>query len=471
MDQVEQLAGKLPTDPKSDMTLSTSGSSDQDSERASDKALRRLGPFLALMFAISIADRTNVGFAKEALKIDVGIGDAAYAFGAGIFFIGYAIFEIPSNLILHRVGAKIWLSRIMITWGIASASMMFTHNEMSFYILRFLVGITEAGFSPGVVLFSTYWFTSKNRGKALGIYYMGLPAALVIGSALSGVLMQVMKGYLGLRNWQWMFLLEGLAACVVGCVTFFYLDSRPRDAKWLTHAERDALERELAAEEQNKQGDSSHSILSMLTDRFVIAFVAIYFAIQVGNYGVIFYLPSQIAAIVHTDINAKVGLIVAIPWLCAFVALRIITGLADAAGTHRQYAMILLSVAAFGIIASTQISHVVPTVLAFCLAAVGFVVVQPLFWTLPTAYLNGRAAASGIAFIGSIGNLGGFVAPTLKTAAEKIYGNRSAGMFLLSGIALTGVVLLSRMNQDFASTDSRRLEAVPSQGDRVKREK
>ena len=446
MNRTERLRGKRSiADSDSEEMISPSESNIQDLELASGKALRRLGPFLALMFAISIADRTNVGFAKEALKVDIGIGDAAYALGAGVFFIGYAIFEIPSNLILHRVGAKVWLSRIMVTWGVASASMMFTHNEASFYILRFLVGITEAGFSPGVVLYCTYWFTSKDRGKALGIYYMGLPAALVVGSALSGALMQVMKGYLGLRNWQWMFLLEGLAACGVGVLTFFYLDSRPRNAKWLTQAERDILESELATEEKEKRGESPRSILSVLTDRFVIGFVAIYFAIQVGNYGVIFYLPSQMASILSSDINAKVGMIVAIPWLCAFVALPIITGLADAARAHRQYATILLSVAAFGLIASTQMSQLIPTILAFCLAAVGFVVVQPVFWTLPTSYLEGRAAASGIAFIGSLGNLGGFVGPTLKTAAEKISGHRSSGMLFLSGIALVGAVLLNRM--------------------------
>src|ERR1700761_626189 len=173
------------------------------------KARARLGPFLALMFSIAILDRSNVGFAREALRVDSHIGDAAFALGAGIFFIGYGLFEVPSNLILHRVGAKVWLSRIMITWGLASAAMMFAHGERSFYLLRFLVGAAEAGFSPGVVLYTTYWFPNRERSRALGVYYMGLPAALALGSALSGALMQAMGGVLGLRNWQWMFLIEG----------------------------------------------------------------------------------------------------------------------------------------------------------------------------------------------------------------------------------------------------------------------
>lgn len=424
----------------------------QAARTASQKALRRLGPFLALMFAISILDRANVGFAKEALKADVGIGDTAFAFGAGIFFVGYALFEIPSNLMLHRVGAKLWLSRIMVTWGISSALMMFIHSNISFYVLRFLVGVAEAGFSPGVVLYCTYWFTKQDRGKALGIYYMGLPAALVIGSAVSGALMGGMKGYLGLHNWQWMFLLEGLTASAVGVVAYFYLASKPRDASWLTSEERDALECQLALEERERPRASSQHLISVLTNRLVVVFVAIYFAIQVGAYGVIFYLPSHIATIMATEMNTRVGLIVAIPWSCAFVALRIITKVADAKGNHRQYAMILLVLAAFGMVASTQTSHLILTTIAFSLAAIGFVVVQPLFWTLPTAYLNGRAAAAGIALIGSIGNLGGFVAPTLKTVAERAFGSQNAGMLFLSAIALVGVFLLAWVKQDLGNS-------------------
>ena len=195
------------------------------------KARLRLAPFLALMFSLAMLDRSNVGFVKQALQLDANIGAAAYALGAGMFFIGYAVFEIPSNLMLQRLGAKVWLSRIMITWGLASAAMMFVRDETSFYILRFILGVTEAGFSPGVILFSTYWFPARDRSKALGIYYFGLPIALVLGGPLSGFLLDTTGGMLGLRNWQWMFIIEGLAACVVGVIAFFYLTSRPRDAK------------------------------------------------------------------------------------------------------------------------------------------------------------------------------------------------------------------------------------------------
>jgi sugar phosphate permease len=406
------------------------------------KARMRLAPFLALMFALSMLDRSNVGFVKQALQADANIGNAAFALGAGIFFIGYAVFEIPSNLMLHRVGAKIWLSRIMITWGLASAAMMLVHDETSFYVLRFILGVAEAGFSPGVILYCTYWFPARERGKTLGIYYFGLPMALVLGSPLSGYLMEVMGGRLGLHNWQWMFLIEGLAASIVGVIAFFYLVSKPRQAKWLTAAEKDALEGAIAAEDRHKVAHGPATALTALGDWNVLRFVAIYFAIQVSVYGVIFYLPTRISELTGNAIGAKVGLLTAIPWFCALIALRFITGYADSKGKHRQLAIAMLAMAAAGIALSTLGHHIGPVLVAFCIATVGFVVVQPLFWTLPTAYLSGTAAASGIAMIGALGNLGGFIAPTLKTAMETLFHSQRAGMFALAFAGVVGVLLL-----------------------------
>lgn len=406
------------------------------------KARLRLAPFLALMFALSMLDRSNVGFVKQALQVDANIGNAAFALGAGIFFIGYAVFEIPSNLMLHRVGAKIWLSRIMITWGLASAAMIFVHDETSFYVLRFILGVAEAGFSPGVILYCTYWFPARERGKTLGIYYFGLPTALVFGSPLSGYLMEVMGGRLGLHNWQWMFLIEGLAASIVGVIAFFYLVSKPRQAKWLTTPEKDALESAIAAEDQHKIQHGPATALSALCDWDVLRFVAIYFAIQVSVYGVIFYLPTRISELTGSAIGSKVGFLTAIPWLCALIALRFITGYADAKGKHRHLAVAMLAMAAAGIALSTLGHHIGPVLVAFCVATVGFVVVQPLFWTLPTAYLSGTAAASGIAMIGALGNLGGFIAPTLKTAMEALFHSQRAGMFTLAFAGIVGVLLL-----------------------------
>lgn len=409
------------------------------------KAHLRLAPFLALMFALAMLDRSNVGFVKQALQFDAHISNAAFALGAGIFFIGYAVFEIPSNLMLHRVGAKLWLSRIMVTWGLASAAMMFVHDETSFYILRFILGVTEAGFSPGVILFSTYWFPAQDRGKALGVYYFGLPIALVLGGPLSGFLLDTTGGMLGLRNWQWMFIIEGLAASVVGVIAFFYLTSRPRDARWLSVEEREALENAIAQEDRNKVAHGPSTALAALTDARVLRFVLIYFAVQVSVYGVIFYLPTRIAELTGSAIGLKVGLLTAIPWLCALVAMRFITRHADATGRHRKLAACMLGLAACGILVSTMVNAIAPVLLAFCFATVGFVVVQPLFWTLPTAYLSGPAAASGIALIGSLGNLGGFIAPTLKTAIETAFGSQQAGMIALAAAGFIGVLLLQSL--------------------------
>ncbi|WER45482.1 MFS transporter [Cupriavidus sp. WKF15] len=429
---------------------------------AVSKARLRLTPFLALMFALSMLDRSNVGFVKQALMVDSNIGNAAYALGAGIFFIGYAVFEIPSNLILHRVGAKVWLSRIMVTWGLASAAMMFAHDETSFYVLRFILGVAEAGFSPGVILFSTYWFPASQRGKALGMYYFGLPVALVLGGPISGLLLDVMGGQLGLRNWQWMFIIEGLAAVVVGVIAFFYLVSKPRDAKWLSDDEKAALETAIAAEDSHKVAHGPATALSALGNWQVLRFVAIYFAIQVSVYGVIFYLPTRISELTGTAVGAKVGLLTAIPWLCAVIALRVITGMADAKGKQREFAMAMLAMAAAGIGLSTLGHELVPVLLAFCIATVGFVVVQPLFWTLPTAYLSGTAAASGIALIGALGNLGGFIAPTLKTAVEAAFHSQRAGMLALAIAGAVGVLLLMSVG-----ARARRAAALPLGSSRV----
>jgi MFS family permease len=424
------------------------------------KARLRLAPFLALMFALAMLDRSNVGFVKQALQLDANISNAAFALGAGIFFIGYAVFEIPSNLMLHRVGAKIWLSRIMITWGLASAAMMFVHNETSFYVLRFILGITEAGFSPGVILFSTYWFPARDRGKALGVYYFGLPIALVLGGPLSGFLLETTGGMLGLHNWQWMFIIEGVAASVVGVIAFFYLTSRPRDAKWLTAEERTALENEIAQEDRKKVAHGPTTALAALKDARVLRFVLIYFAIQISVYGVIFYLPTRVSELTCSAIGFKVGLLTAIPWFCALLAMRFITRYADASGKHRQLAACLLGMAACGILASTLGNAIAPVLLAFCIATIGFVVVQPLFWTLPTAYLSGPAAASGIALIGSLGNLGGFIAPTLKTAVETAFHSQRAGMFALAAAGLVGVALLLSIGAAARRISPVRLETV-----------
>ena len=411
-------------------------------QQALSKIRWRILPFVALMFAMAIIDRSNIGFAKHALQADTGLSNAAFALGAGIFFIGYAVFEVPSNLMLHKIGARIWLSRIMVTWGLVSAAMMFAHDETSFYILRFLLGVAEAGLSPGVVLYLTYWFPQNQRGSAYGIYYFGVPVSLMVGGPVSGWLLE--SAQFGLTGWQWMFVTEGLAASIIGVFAFFYLTDKPRDAKWLNTEEKAAIEHELEKEQLQKANKGPSSWRAAMFNPVVLYFTLIYFTIQVSVYGVLFYLPTRIAELLGTGIGLKVGALTSIPWIATVIMLYLVTRHADRKGQQTRYAALMLAMAAVGMIGSTLSGNLVLVIVAFCVAAAGFITVQPLFWTLPTRFLGGAAAASGIAVIGALGNLGGFLAPTVKTWAEGYFNNPHAGMYFLAGMAVLGALMLIR---------------------------
>ncbi|MBP3364159.1 MAG: MFS transporter [Pseudomonas sp.] len=411
-------------------------------QQALSKIRWRILPFVALMFAMAIIDRSNIGFAKHALQADTGLSNAAFALGAGIFFVGYAVFEVPSNLMLHKIGARIWLSRIMVTWGLVSAAMMLAHDETSFYILRFLLGVAEAGLSPGVVLYLTYWFPQNQRGSAYGIYYFGVPVSLMVGGPVSGWLLE--SAQFGLTGWQWMFVTEGLAASIIGVFAFFYLTDKPRDAKWLNTEEKAAIEHELEKEQLQKANKGPSSWRAAMFNPVVLYFTLIYFTIQVSVYGVLFYLPTRIAELLGIGIGLKVGALTSIPWIATVCMLYLVTRHADRKGQQTRYAALMLAMAAVGMIGSTLSGNLVLVIMAFCVAAAGFITVQPLFWTLPTRFLGGAAAASGIAVIGALGNLGGFLAPTVKTWAEGYFNNPHAGMYFLAGTALLGALMLIR---------------------------
>lgn len=404
------------------------------------KATLRLIPILLLMYILAFLDRANLGFAKVAFQADTGISDAAYALGAGIFFLGYAAFEIPSNLIMRRVGAKIWLARIMISWGIVSALMMFATEEWIFYLLRVLLGITEAGFFPGVILFLTYWIPLEFRGRVNGLFYFGAPLAFIFGGPLSGMLLDL-DGLGGLAGWQIMFLVTGAITVVVGIVAFFYLDNGPRDAKWLSEPERELLVAAIDSEDEAKADHSPRGALRALADPKILYFAAIYFAIQMSVYGITFYLPTQIAELVGSDVGLGVGLLTAVPWGFALLVTFVLSRLADRTGQRRLIAASALFAAAIGIVLSGVIENPVLGLASLSLGAAGFIAVQPVFWTLPTSFVVGAAAASGIALINSLGSLGGFVAPIAKTWAEGAFGP-AAGLTLLAIIAAVGALLI-----------------------------
>lgn len=410
-------------------------------QRAVSRARWRLMPFLVLMYILAYLDRANVAYAKQAFQASTGVSEAAFAFGAGIFFIGYALFEIPSNLILHRVGARVWLARIMVTWGLLAACMAFASTDSLFSGLRFMLGIAEAGFFPGVILYLTLWFPARERGQMLGLFYLSQPLCFIFGGPLSGGLLSL-DGLWGLHGWQLMFIVEGLAAAVVGVIAFFYLTSRPDDAHWMPKDERDALAAELERERQRKALHGNLKLGSALKDPLVLHFALTYFLIAMCGYGIAFYLPAQIGTLLGMKVGLQVSLVSAIPWTCAFIVCLFWPGMAVRSGRRRTFAVISLLCAGLGMIATGYASPLIGVSL-LCVSVVGLISAQPIFWTFPSGYLGGVAAAGGIALINALGNLGGFVAPTLKVFAEARLQTPTAGFWVIGAGALLAAVMIS----------------------------
>jgi MFS family permease len=418
-----------------------SGNSQDCLNHAIARMRRRLVPFLVMMYVVSFLDRSNIGFAKQALETSVGISPRSYALAAGLFFISYALCGFPSNLTLHRVGARLWMSIITVAWGTISMATMFVQGSSSLYALRLLLGITEAGFFPGVILYLTYWFPGRVRGQIMGLFYVGLPVALIFGGPLSGFLLEL-HSVAGLQGWQWMFLIEGFIAVLVGVATYWFLDDRPADVAWMPSTERIALTEALSAEERERRALSPTSILKMITDFRVLFYLTIYALIQTSIYGVIFYLPTEVSALIHKPAGITVGFVTAIPWAFALVAIVWLPKIADHFQNHRICASITLLIGGCA-------SFVFPTagpvvgIAALSIAISALSAVQPLFWTFPTKYLAGRAAAGGIAVI-ALGNLGGFIAPNLKVWADLHFQSENAGLYLLAALTVlnSGLILL-----------------------------
>jgi MFS family permease len=417
-------------------------------DRAVARARGRLVPFLLLMYVLAFLDRTNIGFAKDAFQASAGISTTAYAFGAGIFFLAYAVLGVPANLVLHRVGARVWMCLMMVAWGLVAAATMFVTGDITFYIARLLLGAAEAGFFPGVILYVTYWFPRRDRGQILGLFYFGAPLSFIFGSPLSGMLLDL-HGLLGLAGWKWMFLIEGALASVVGIWAWFYLQDRPGDAHWLAGDEREALAGTMAAEARAIETEGVGKIGAAFANGRVWQFVAIYFLIQMSVYGVIFFLPAQVAALLGVKVGLEVGLVTAIPWACALAATYFLPRLADRTGRHRGLAALTLAVSGLGIAVSAASGPAVALV-ALCFAAAGFIAVQPVFWTFPTSYLGGTAAAAGIALINSVGGLGGFVAPNVKAWSDA-WAGEPAGLYMLAAATLLGAIGIATLRKSPAA--------------------
>jgi sugar phosphate permease len=402
--------------------MTTSGASQEvpsEFERQTyRKVTRRLLPFLFLCYILAYIDRVNVGFAKLQMQADLGLSDSAYGFGAGLFFIGYFFFEVPSNVLMRRIGARIWIARIMILWGLISSSMMFARSETSFYALRFLLGIAEAGFFPGVILYLTFWYTRTHRARMVATFMTAIPIAGVFGGPVSGWIMQQMGGVGGLRNWEWLYLVEGMPSVLVGVLVLAYLDNGPTSARWLTDGEKALLASRLEEEEALKpaEGRAVHGIGAAFRSPRVWLFCAIYFAIVMGNYGLTFWLPQIISETVASD-PWRVGLVSMIPWGAGAVTMVLVGHSSDRHGERRWHIAVpaMVGAVAFTLSGLPGIGGWTG-VFFLTIATAGTMAAMSCFWSLPTAFLSGAGAAAGIAWVNSVGNLSGYVSPFLVGA-------------------------------------------------------
>jgi len=401
-------------------------------ESAASKVKRHVLPLFLIMFIANYIDRVNIGFVNTHMQTDLGIGAAAYGLGSGLFFVGYALFEVPSNVLMARFGARAWLTRIMFTWGLVAGAMAFTWNDTSFYVMRFLLGVAEAGFFPGVVYYLTQWLPQKERGKAVAIFLGGSALASVLSGPVSGALLSI-RGF-GLHGWQWMFLIEGLFSIALCAVSWFMLKSHPRDAKWLTAQEQHALGAAIATEQAEREaaGNAHLPVTKLLKDPQIVLFCLLYFAIQLTIYAATFWLPTIIRKMGGLS-DFQVGLYNAVPWLIAMFAMYCFAVLSAKWRFQQAWLALALIIAACGLFASTSANPVFSFV-AICFSAIGFKAAASLFWPLPQGYLDVRVAAGVIALINSVGNLGGFFAPAAFGYLQQHTGSISGGLYGL-GIA------------------------------------
>ncbi|MCA1491241.1 MFS transporter [Ensifer sp. NBAIM29] len=407
-------------------------------DRAYAKVFWRIIPFLMLSYMVAYLDRVNVGFAKLQMSSELGLSEAAYGIGAGIFFIGYFLFEVPSNVILNRVGARVWIARIMITWGAISAAFVFTTSETVFYVLRFLLGVAEAGFFPGIILYLTCWYPSHRRARIVATFMSAIPISAIFGNPLSGLIIDSFHGTHGLSGWQWMFLIEAIPAVLLGMVTLFYLDDRIGDAKWLTDVEKNALTVNISADNRAK-ASSPHGVASTMTDPRVWLMCLIYFCFVLGQYGLNFWMPTMVKATGVAG-NLQIGLISAIPYIFTFVAMLALGRSSDRLRERRWHLIVPALIAAGGFVTATMAGSTTVAILCLSLAAAGAISCAPLFWSLPTAFLAGTGAAAGIAWINSVGNLAGFLGPFMVGYLKDFTGSNSAGMYFLAAVLVVGAL-------------------------------
>jgi MFS family permease len=402
------------------------------------KVLRRLVPFLVLCYATSYLNRVNIGFAKLEMLSDLSFSETVFGLGAGLFFVGYFLFEVPSNMLLHRFGANRWIARIMISWGVLSAGFAFVDSAKSFYVLRFLLGVAEAGFYPGVIFYLSYWVPSAYRGRAIALMMSAIPLSAIVGNPLSGWIMDGMQDVAGLDGWKWMFILEAGPAVLTGVAVLFYLDNSIADAKWLSQSEKTALEAEMARERATQvRGVEDGS--SAFKDPRIWLMCMIYFCFVMGQYGLTFWMPTLIKAVGVTG-NLKIGAMSAIPYIVTLIVMNLLGRSADRRRERRWHLIVPALVGAVGFGLAPIVPGIGLAIVALSLAAGGAISCAPLFWSLPTAFVSGAAAAVGIAVINSVGNLAGFAAPYMIGVITDATGSAEFGMYVIGGGLVVGAL-------------------------------
>ncbi len=398
----------------------------------------RIIPFLFLCYILAYLDRVNVGFAKLQMSADLSLSDAAFAAGAGIFFIGYFFFEVPSNLLLKKYGARMWIARIMISWGIISSCMMFVNDKWSLYIIRFLLGVAEAGFFPGIIFYLTLWYPLSRRSTRTAWFVSAIAVAGVIGNPISGWIMDSLSGAMGVAGWQWLFLLEGIPSVIVGFLVFYCLDSGIEDARWLNVEEKALLSNNLYAEDRQKPG---HKLIDAFKSGRVWILCAVYFTLVIGLYGITFWLPTIVNAFGIRDYFG-VGMVTAIPYAAAVIGMVILSRHSDKTGERRLHYVFNMTAGAVGLVLSAVFaSNPVLAIIFLSVATIGVIGSIPLFWPIPSAFLAGTAAAAGIGLVNSVGNLGGYIGPNVQIWARHISSDPSASLYIIAGILMTGAGL------------------------------
>lgn len=406
------------------------------------KVAWRLVPFICLLYVMNILDRANVGFARLKMEADLGLSEATFNLGYGMFYVGYLLFEVPSNLLLRRVGARIWISRIMVSWGVISAATMFAWDQWSFYFLRVLLGIAEAGFFPGIILYLSYWFPDQQRAKMTAFFMLAIGLANVFGNPLSGWIMQTMEGQGGLHGWQWLFLVEGIPSILLGIMVFFYLTDKPKDAHWLANEERQWLIEKMDAEETERAAAHQASHLSAIFHWRVWWLIAIYFTVAVTSNAGGAYFPKLIKELYAESSTLTIGLLSAIPHLGAVICMSLWGIHSDRQRERRRHlaGAAILGAVGWGIAAWSPFPWI--GLCGLTLAQMGMMSMLPVFWTLPTAFLSGAAAAGGIALINSVANIGGFFGANILGW----FGQWSMAGFLIAGAVIA--ILLPQQTQE-----------------------